>query len=53
MISWIRSVIASLLCHHEWKIESDGPHNMDGRLYGHYYDLRCKKCGDMNKKTFS
>lgn len=42
------------VCAHEWETVATGPIGMlDGKftLTGHYYELRCKKCGDVTVRN--
>jgi hypothetical protein len=39
-------------CKHKWEIRREGNITSYGDKIGYYYELQCKKCGDLKERRF-
>ena len=50
MLSWLFERLVGQFCRHEWEIVRQGISTKGGVDCGGWYDLHCKKCGDIKSK---
>jgi hypothetical protein len=51
MIARLWNLIVGQFCHHRWEIVRTGPRTSWDGGSGVYYDMQCKKCGNVKCKN--